>query len=209
MIEKLLQMPNISAPQQSSFSNKADLAGGAPSAEVLSDAESLGLPIVITDARTERGVDALRTAIIKIVQDDTEPDRPIASDLAHAGDTVVLVTPIDSGAPKGRLILPQVQAIRELLDAHAKVVVVQQDRVAEAINELKVNPAFVMTDSQAIDDVAAQTPDNIPLTTFSLQMAYAKSDLIELARGAAALSHLKDGDKVLICETCKPSSAER
>lgn len=182
--------------------NKADLAGGAPSAEVLSDAESLGLPIVITDARTECGVDALRTAIIKIVQDDTEPDRPIAGDLAHAGDTVVLVTPIDSGAPKGRLILPQVQAIRELLDAHAKVVVVQQDRVAEAINELKVNPAFVMTDSQAIDDVATQTPDNIPLTTFSLQMAYAKSDLIELARGAAALSHLKDGDKVLICETC-------
>lgn len=90
--------------------NKADLAGGAPSAEVLSDAESLGLPIVITDATTERGVDALRTAIIKIVQDDTEPDRPIAGDLAHAGDTVVLVTPIDSGAPKGRLILPQVQA---------------------------------------------------------------------------------------------------
>ena len=81
--------------------NKADLAGGAPSAEVLSDAESLGLPIVITDARTECGVDALRTAIIKIVQDDTEPDRPIAGDLAHAGDTVVLVTPIDSGAPKG------------------------------------------------------------------------------------------------------------
>lgn len=78
------------------------------------------------------------------------------------------------------------QAIRELLDAHAKVVVVQQDRVAEAINELKVNPAFVMTDSQAIDDVAAQTPDHIPLTTFSLQMAYAKSDLIELARGCSS-----------------------
>ena len=114
----------------------------------------------------------------------------------------VLVTPIDSGAPKGRLILPQVQAIRELLDAHAKVVVVQQDRVAEAINELKVKPAFVMTDSQVVDDVARQTPDDIPLTTFSLQMAYAKSDLVELARGAAALAHLKDGDKVLICETC-------
>lgn len=183
--------------------NKADLAPGSmPAADVLADAQSLGLPVIVTDARTERGVDELRSAIIRCVQEDTEPDRLIAGDLAKAGDTAVLVTPIDSGAPKGRLILPQVQAIRELLDVHAKVVVVQQNRVAEAISELKVPPAFVMTDSQAIDDVVAQTPDAIPLTTFSLQMAYAKCDVVELARGAAALASLKDGDRVLICETC-------
>lgn len=180
--------------------NKAGVT--PPSDSVLAEAKALGIPVVVTDARERTGIDALREAIIRLVEDDTEPDRPLAGDLAHAGDTAVLVTPIDSGAPKGRLILPQVQAIRELLDAHAKVVVVQQDRVAEAIAELKRPPAFVMTDSQAIDDVERQTPESIPLTTFSLQMAYAKSDLIALAEGTAALARLKDGDRVLICETC-------
>ena len=180
--------------------NKAGVT--PPSESVLAEAKTLGIPVVVTDARERTGIDALREAIIRLVEDDTEPDRPLAGDLAHAGDTAVLVTPIDSGAPKGRLILPQVQAIRELLDAHAKVVVVQQDRVAEAIAELKRPPAFVMTDSQAIDDVVRQTPESIPLTTFSLQMAYAKSDLIALAEGTAALARLKDGDRVLICETC-------
>ena len=180
--------------------NKAGIK--APTEEVLADARQYGLPVVVTDAVTRLGIDDLRQTIIRIVQEDTEPDRPLCGDLAHAGDTVLLVTPIDSGAPKGRLILPQVQAIRELLDAHAKAYVIQQDRVAEAIADLKNPPAFIMTDSQAIDDVARQAPDSIPLTTFSLQMAYAKSDLIELARGAAALSKLKNGDRVLICETC-------
>lgn len=180
--------------------NKAGVT--PPTEAVLAEAKSFGIPVVVTDARERTGIDALREAIIRLVEADTEPDRPIAGDLAHAGDTAVLVTPIDSGAPKGRLILPQVQAIRELLDAHAKVLVVQQDRVAEAIAELKRPPAFVMTDSQAIDDVVRQTPESIPLTTFSLQMAYAKSDLITLAEGTAALARLKDGDRVLICETC-------
>ncbi|MDO5530379.1 [FeFe] hydrogenase H-cluster maturation GTPase HydF [Sutterella sp.] len=180
--------------------NKADLH--APSEALLAEARSWGIPVVVTDAQNRTGIDELRQAIIRTVSDETEPDRPIAGDLAHAGDAVILVTPIDTGAPKGRLILPQVQAIRELLDAHAKAYVIQQDRVAEAIADLKTPPAFVMTDSQAIDDVARQTPESIPLTTFSLQMAYAKNDLVALAEGTAALSRLKDGDRVLICETC-------
>ncbi len=174
----------------------------APDAKALEQARSLGLPVVVTDAVSRRGIDDLRTAIIRLVEEDTEPDRPLAGDLAHAGDSIILVTPIDSGAPKGRLILPQVQAIRELLDAHAKAYVIQQDRVAEAIADLREPPAFIMTDSQAIDDVARQTPESIPLTTFSIQMAYSKSDLVALAEGAAALAHLRDGDRVLICETC-------
>ena len=123
-------------------------------------------------------------------------------DLAGPGDTVILVTPIDTGAPKGRLILPQVQAIRELLDAHAKCFVVQEDRVAEAIADLKHPPKLVMADSQVIKTVNAQTPEGIPLTTFSTQMAYSKSDIVEMARGAATLSLLKNGDRVLIGETC-------
>ena len=94
------------------------------------------------------------------------------------------------------------QAIRELLDAHAKCLVVQQDRVAESIAELRHPPKLVMADSQVIMDVAAQTPEDIPLTTFSIQMAYSKADVIEMARGTAALASLEDGDRVLICETC-------
>lgn len=180
--------------------NKAGEA--EPAAAALAEAKASGYPVVITDALSGRGVNDLRQAIIATAEDRTEPDLPIAGDLARAGDTAILVTPIDSGAPKGRLILPQVQAIRELLDAHAKCFVVQEDRVAEAIAELKRPPAFVMTDSQAIVRVAEQTPTSIPLTTFSIQLAYAKNDIVALAEGAAALTRLKDGDRILICETC-------
>ena len=176
---------------------------------IVRKAQSLGTPailvlntVVVTDAAECSGIDALREAIIQVADAETEPDLPIAGQLAKAGDTAVLVTPIDTGAPKGRLILPQVQAIRELLDVHAKVLVVQEDRVAEALDELKRPPAFVMTDSQVVVSVAKQTPENVPLTTFSVQLAYAKNDIALLAEGAAALSSLKDGDRVLICETC-------
>ena len=180
--------------------NKSDLS--APNELTLQRAQAFGLPIVVTDALSHTGIDELRKTIIRVADAETEPDLPIAGQLAKAGDTAVLVTPIDTGAPKGRLILPQVQAIRELLDAHSKVFVVQEDRVGEAIAELKTPPAFVMTDSQVVVSVAKQTPPEIPLTTFSVQLAYAKNDIQSLAAGTAALAHLKDGDRVLICETC-------
>ena len=160
------------------------------------------IPVVLTDADTIAGIADLRKAIIDLAANRIPKDRALVGDLVQAGDTVVLVTPIDTGAPKGRLILPQVQAIRELLDAHAKCLVVQQDRVAESIAELRHPPKLVMADSQVIMDVAAQTPEDIPLTTFSIQMAYSKADVIEMARGTAALASLEDGDRVLICETC-------
>ena len=115
---------------------------------------------------------------------------------------MVLVTPIDTGAPKGRLILPQVQAIREILDADAKCLVVRESRLAETLANEKEPPAFVMTDSQVVQSVVANTPAHIPVTTFSIQMAYSKSDLVEMARGAAAIDFLKPGDKVMVCETC-------
>ena len=161
-----------------------------------------GVTLVETSARDRTGLEALRSAIVEKVQAGETPDLPLAGELAGAGDTVLLVTPIDTGAPKGRLILPQVQAIRELLDRHAKCLVVQEDRVDEMLGELKRPPALVMTDSQVIVSVARQTPESIPLTTFSTQMAYAKSDLQEMARGTAALAALQDGDRVLIAETC-------
>ena len=120
----------------------------------------------------------------------------------HPGDTVMLVTPIDTGAPKGRMILPQVQAIREVLDADAKCIVVRENRLAETLTNEKEPPAFVVTDSQVVQSVVAQTPKTIPVTTFSIQMAYSKCDLVEMARGAAMIDFLRPGDKVMICETC-------
>lgn len=162
----------------------------------------LGLSVVCTSARDRTGLDELRSVMVQLAKDRIAPDRPLLGDLAGPGDTVILVTPIDTGAPKGRLILPQVQAIRELLDAHAKCFVVQEDRVAETLAELKRPPKLVMTDSQAIKTVNEQTPADIPLTTFSAQMAFSKSDIVEMARGAAALTTLRDGDRVLISETC-------
>lgn len=173
-----------------------------PDAEMLAAANASGLPVVTTSAATGEGIEDLRAEIVRVLKDGTEPDRLIAGDLAKAGDTIILVTPIDTGAPKGRLILPQVQAIRELLDAHAKVVVVQEDRVAEMLGELKNPPKFIMCDSQVVEAVAAATPESIPLTTFSVQMAYAKCDIETLAEGTAALTRLKDGDRILIAETC-------
>ena len=122
--------------------------------------------------------------------------------LTQPGDTVVLVTPIDTGAPKGRLILPQVQAIRELLDADAKCFVIKENRISETLQELKEKPALVVTDSQVVLRVVKEVPEPIPVTTFSIQMAYSKSDLKEMAIGAAAVTQLKPGDRVLIAETC-------
>ncbi|MGN1150109.1 MAG: [FeFe] hydrogenase H-cluster maturation GTPase HydF, partial [Sutterella sp.] len=166
--------------------NKSDIS---PVSECsLNSFRTHGLPVVVTDAAARTGIEDLRKAIIELAADRIPEDKLLAGDLAGAGDTVILVTPIDTGAPKGRLILPQVQAIRELLDSHAKCFVVQQDRVAECISELKHPPKLVMTDSQAIVDVAAQTPETVPLTTFSIQMAYAKADVVAMARGAAALA---------------------
>lgn len=180
--------------------NKCDQ--GTPDPSFIASLETEGFPVVTAAAATGAGIDDLRAAIVRTVMDGAAPDRPIAGDLAQSGDTVLLVTPIDTGAPKGRLILPQVQAIRELLDAHAKVLVVQEDRVAEMLNELRRPPKFIMCDSQVVEDVASATPSEIPLTTFSVQMAYAKCDILSLAEGTAALARLKDGDRILIAETC-------
>lgn len=180
--------------------NKCDQ--GTPDPSFIASLETEGFPVVTAAAATGAGIDDLRAAIVRTVMDGAAPDRPIAGDLAQSGDTVLLVTPIDTGAPKGRLILPQVQAIRELLDAHAKVLVVQEDRVEEMLNELRRPPKFIMCDSQVVEDVASATPSEIPLTTFSVQMAYAKCDILSLAEGTAALARLKDGDRILIAETC-------
>ena len=134
---------------------------------------------VFVSALTGQGIDDLKEAIIKALPDDAR--RPIASDLVRPGDVVVLVTPIDSAAPKGRLILPQQQVIRDALAAP---------------------PALVITDSQAFAAVAAILPPDAPLTSFSILFARYKGDLAALAAGAEAVANLRDGDRVLIAEGC-------
>lgn len=180
--------------------NKTDLC--KPTKEHEQALRSRGYKVIETSAANREGISDLRDAIIQTVLEKTEPDRPLMGELAKAGDTVLLVTPIDTGAPKGRLILPQVQAIRELLDAGAKCFVIKEDRITETLNELKQPPQLVVTDSQVVLRVVKEVPEPIPVTTFSIQMAYSKSDLVEMAIGAAALTKLKPGDKVLIAETC-------
>ena len=180
--------------------NKSDTVDTETLQNTLEDIAKLGFKGIVTSAVSKTGIDDLRQAIVSIVTAKVEPDQPLMGDLVRPGDTVMLVTPIDTGAPKGRLILPQVQAIREILDSDAKCLVVRENRVSEAVAQEKI--AFVVTDSQVVERVCRDVPKEIPVTTFSIQMAYSKSDLIEMARGAAMLEFLKPGDKVMICETC-------
>ncbi|KAF1678745.1 [FeFe] hydrogenase H-cluster maturation GTPase HydF [Veillonella sp. R32] len=133
---------------------------------------------------------------------DQEEEHSLLAGLVEPQDVIVLVCPIDSAAPKGRLILPQVQMIREILDAHGMSLVVQTDEVASSLAKLGVTPKLVITDSQAFEAVAAQVPADIPLTSFSILMARFKGDLKTLAAGVKAVKNLKSGAKVLISEGC-------
>ncbi|MBQ6926589.1 MAG: [Kiritimatiellae bacterium] len=155
---------------------------------------------VFVSALTGQGIDDLKEAIIKALPDDAR--RPIASDLVRPGDVVVLVTPIDSAAPKGRLILPQQQVIRDLLDAGVMPLVTRETELARALAALAAPPALVITDSQAFAAVAAILPPDAPLTSFSILFARYKGDLAALAAGAEAVANLRDGDRVLIAEGC-------
>lgn len=131
-----------------------------------------------------------------------ESGRKLLSDLVSPDGLVVLVTPIDESAPKGRMILPQVQAIRDVLDGDACCVVVKETQLAGLLSSLGRKPDMVVTDSQAFAVVSKIVPEDIPLTSFSILMARCKGFLETAVRGASALRHLRDGDKVLISEGC-------
>lgn len=127
---------------------------------------------------------------------------PIVSDLLAPGDFVILVVPIDSAAPKGRLILPQQQTIRDVLEAGASAIVVKETGLAEVLGTLGKKPRIVITDSQVFARVSSETPEDIPLTSFSILFARHKGNLRLAVRGASALERLQDGDTVLIAEGC-------
>lgn len=155
---------------------------------------------------TEEGISELKEKVSKLLPSDEE--HTLVGDLIKQHDVIVLVVPIDLGAPKGRLILPQVQTIREALDVDAIVVVTKDKELRAAIGKLSHTPKLVVTDSQAIMRVDADVPDGIPLTTFSILMARYKGDLAEYVRGLKRIEELNNGDKVLVAEACSHHAQE-
>ena len=152
-------------------------------------------------ALTGEGIGELKERLATLIRSQ-EKEKFLVADLVEEGDTVVLVIPIDESAPKGRIILPQQQTLRELLDHHCSVICCQDTELKATLGRLKNDPALVITDSQAFKKVAENTPADIPMTSFSILFARFKGDLDGLIRGANALKNLQDGDKVLISEGC-------
>lgn len=180
--------------------NKVDLA--EPPAAVLDTLKDRKIPFVRTVAAKGDGVLDLRQSLINAAPEEFINAPSILGDLVPAGELVVLVVPIDMEAPKGRLILPQVQSIRDTLDNDAYCMVVKERELRDALDRLKRPPALVVTDSQAFLKVAADTPNTVSLTSFSILFARYKGDLVEFTRGALAIERLRPGDRVLIAESC-------
>ena len=149
-----------------------------------------------------------KEALVKLLPEDFVNSPKIAGDLVPPQSTVILVIPIDKEAPKGRIILPQVQTIRDLLDSNCMPYVVKETELKQAIENLKTPPALVITDSQAFKKVSEIVPQNIPLTSFSILFARLKGDLDEFTKGAEAIENLKDGNMVLILESCTHHAIE-
>lgn len=156
---------------------------------------------VAVSALEKTGIEELKECIAALGKEN-QKERMLVRDLVKAEDLVVLVTPIDSSAPKGRLILPQQQTIRDLLEADVIPVVTKENTLKTTLESLAKKPAMVITDSQAFAQVSKDTPLDIPLTSFSILMARYKGFLEGAVQGVAAIETLQDGDKVLICEGC-------
>lgn len=150
----------------------------------------------------------LRAALLDVCPEDFIQSPPLVGDLVKPGGLVVLVVPIDLQAPKGRLILPQVQTIRDALDCDAATLVVKERELAHMLGRLTQPPDLVVCDSQAVQKMVADTPPQVPCTTFSILFARLKGDLQRLAEGAAALDRLRTGDRVLIAEACSHHALE-
>ena len=157
--------------------------------------------LALVSAATGEGIHELKERIASIARVE-EPEKYLVRDLLEPSDVAVLVVPIDSAAPKGRLILPQQQTIRDILEADAVSVVVKENGVKNALGQLNKKPKMVITDSQVFAQVAADTPEDIQLTSFSILMARYKGNLEQAVRGVTALDGLEDGDMVLISEGC-------
>jgi [FeFe] hydrogenase H-cluster maturation GTPase HydF len=176
--------------------NKADLgAAGLPELPE-------GVRTVTVSAQAGTGILDLREALLAMAPADFFDNRRLVADLVPPGEVCLLVVPIDKEAPKGRLILPQVMAIRDLLDGESLAMVVQERELANALARLKAPPALVVTDSQAFLKVSADVPRDVPMTSFSILMSRFQGDLAEQVRGALGIERLQGGDRVLMAEGC-------
>ena len=172
--------------------NKSDLLKEIPEA---------GEQEIYVSAREHFQIRELKEKIARLGQ-TSSGQKKLVRDLLHRGDVAVLVIPIDTAAPKGRLILPQQQVIRDILEAGASALCVRNTELTETLQAMKVPPALVITDSQVFREVDAKVPETIPLTSFSILMARYKGFLEEAVHGVEAVAALRDGDKVLIAEGC-------
>lgn len=159
------------------------------------------LPYIKVSSKTNEGIEALKKRIVEIAPANWSPV-PIVGDLIEEGARVVLVCPIDSAMPQGRLILPQVQVLRDILDSNAVGYVTKDSQLQLTLDSLKEKPDLVITDSQVFEDVSKIVPADIPLTSFSILFARHRGDIKEYIKGAKAVEELKDGDEILIAEAC-------
>lgn len=164
-------------------------------------AKNKDIPVILMSALSGAGVSELKEAMIASLPGE-DKELHIVGDLIESGDILVLVVPVDSAAPKGRLIMPQQQVIRDILDNGAVAVVTQVSQLSDTLRDLDGKIRMVITDSQAFREVSAIVPDSVPLTSFSILFARHKGDLESLVEGAEAVKRLSDGDTVLIAEGC-------
>jgi [FeFe] hydrogenase H-cluster maturation GTPase HydF len=182
------------------FFNKSD---ALPPDEAQSQrVAALGVPHVALSCSTGDNIDAAKKLIIEAGGKILVESETIIGDLISHGDIVLLIVPIDTGAPKGRLILPQVQVIRDVLDTDAVAVTAKESEIECALRGLSRKPALVICDSQVVLKVSGDIPDDIKFTTFSILFSRQKGDLAEFVRGVRRIDSLRDGDKVLILEAC-------
>lgn len=193
------QLMDLKVPFIATF-NKIDLH--RPAVETVAGLQAKKIPVVEVSASTKENITDFRQALLDNAPADFIENPAIAADLVGPGQMAILVVPIDKEAPKGRLILPQVQTIRDLLDGDGCCMVVKERELRHALDNLKQPPKLVITDSQAFLKVAADTPKNVLMTSFSILFARFKGDLVAQTLGAMAIDKLKPGDKVLIAEAC-------
>ena len=197
--EMLLRILEMEIPTVVVF-NKSDL--NASNQDNIAFCEEQQLPYVKVSTITKEGVLTCKEEIIRLAPKYLKEERILAGDLIKPLDRVILVAPIDSAAPKGRLILPQVQVLRDLMDHDAIVTVVKETELLASLAMTKELPRLVITDSQVIEQVNREVPPEVEVTTFSVLFARYKGELNSLLEGIDKLNHLNDGDRVLIAEAC-------
>ena len=184
--------------------NKCDISPAADDflEQIKQKSDAVILTTALPGSSRDQTVNDLRNALLKNLPESFLQMPPLAGDLLKPGELAILIVPLDIAAPKGRLILPQVQAIRDILDHNAMTLVVKEDQYPELIKKINPQPALVICDSQVVKMMIENTPENIPCTTFSVLFSRLKGDTAIFMQGCRAIQNLQDNDKILIAEAC-------